>query len=115
MRPTVAQAGRTRLDRLRASAAALGACRVEHLGYADSGHGPVLYPDPPDRVRFVRADLDEAAGRLASLIRDEGADVVLSYDARGGYGHPDHVKVHQVGARAAEMTGTRILEATLPR
>jgi hypothetical protein len=38
-----------------------------------------------------------------------------SYDPQGGYGHPDHVKVHQVGARAAQMTSTRILEATVPR
>jgi hypothetical protein len=39
---------------------------------------PVLYPDPPDRARFVRAELDEAAARLASLIRDEHADILLS-------------------------------------
>jgi LmbE family N-acetylglucosaminyl deacetylase len=38
---------RTRLDELRESASVLGAARVEHLGYADSGHGPVLFPDPP--------------------------------------------------------------------
>jgi LmbE family N-acetylglucosaminyl deacetylase len=41
--------------------------------------------------------------------------LLLSYDPQGGYGHPDHVKVHQVGALAAQMTGTRVLEATLPR
>ena len=35
-----------RLDELRASAAVLGAARVVHLGYADSGHGPVLFDDP---------------------------------------------------------------------
>jgi LmbE family N-acetylglucosaminyl deacetylase len=115
MGPATGQNGQARLDMLRASAAALGASRVEHLGYADSGHGPVLYPDPPDRARFVRADLDQAAGKLADLIRSEHVDVLLGYDQRGGYGHPDHVKVHQVGARAAEMTGTRILEATIPR
>jgi len=109
------QKGRSRLDMLRASAAALGATGVEHLGYADSGHGPVLYPDPPDRTRFVRADVDQAAGRLAELIRRERVDVLLSYDQRGGYGHPDHVKVHEVGARAAELTGTRLLAATIPR
>jgi LmbE family N-acetylglucosaminyl deacetylase len=106
---------RVRLDELKASALALGVARVVHLGYADSGHGPVLYPDPPDRVRFVRADLDEAAGRLAGLIREEHADVLLSYDARGGNGHRDHVKVHEVGARAAELAGVRVLEATVPR
>ena len=105
----------TRLDELRASAAVLGAARVEHLGYADSGTGPVLFPDPPDRQRFVRADIDEAAERLAALIRAEHADVLLSYDAQGGYGHRDHVRVHAVGARAAELTGVRVLEATAPR
>jgi hypothetical protein len=42
-------------------------------------------------------------------------DVLLSYDARGGYGHRDHVKVHQVGARAAKMTGARVLAAMPPR
>jgi LmbE family N-acetylglucosaminyl deacetylase len=107
--------GRVRLDELQASAAALGAARVVHLGYADSGHGPILYPDPPDRTRFVRADVEQAAALLAELIREERADLLLSYDPRGGYGHRDHVRVHEVGALAAQLTGTRVLEATLPR
>ena len=105
----------TRLGELRASAGVLGVARVVHLGYADSGHGPVLFPDPPGQVRFARADLDQAASALAGLIRDEHADVLLSYDPQGGYAHRDHVKVHQVAARAAQMTGTRVLEATVPR
>jgi LmbE family N-acetylglucosaminyl deacetylase len=105
----------TRLDEFRRSATILGAARAEHLGYADSGHGSLLYPDPPGRVRFVRADVGEAAGRLAALLREEHADLLLSYDQGGGYGHRDHVRVHEVGARAAELTGTRILEATVPR
>ena len=106
---------RDRLAELRASAAQLGAARVVHLGYADSGHGPVLFPDPPDRPRFVRADPGEAAARLAALIRDEHADLLLSYDPNGGYGHRDHVRVHEVGARAAALCGVRVWEATLPR
>jgi LmbE family N-acetylglucosaminyl deacetylase len=105
----------TRLEELRASAAILGAARVEHLGYADSGHGPVMFLDPRDRQRFARADVEEAAERLAAVIRAEHAELLLSYDAQGGYGHPDHVRVHVVGARAAELTGVRVLEATLPR
>jgi LmbE family N-acetylglucosaminyl deacetylase len=104
-----------RLSQFRDSAAILGAARAEHLGYADSGHGPLLFDDPPDRARFVRADLDEAAGRLAEILRAEDADLLLSYDAVGGYGHRDHVRVHEVGARAAELTGVRVLEATGPR
>jgi len=105
-----------RLGELRASAGVLGVHRVVHLGYADSGHGAVLYPDPPDRARFVRVDTDVAAGRLAEVLRLEGAGVLLSYDANGGYGHRDHVRVHEVGRRAAELAGVgRVLEATVPR
>jgi LmbE family N-acetylglucosaminyl deacetylase len=110
------EASDRRLRELRASAQALGAARVVHLGYADSGHGPVLFPDPPGRARFARAGLDEAAARLAAILREEHAGLLLSYDAAGGYGHRDHVKVHQVGARAAQLAGdVRVLEATWPR
>jgi LmbE family N-acetylglucosaminyl deacetylase len=104
-----------RLAELRASAAILGADRAVHLGYADSGHGPVLYEDPPGRTRFARADVAEAAGKLAALLVEEHADLLLSYDPQGGYGHRDHVRVHQVGARAAELAGVRVVEATVPR
>src|SRR5215468_5533467 len=104
-----------RLDELRASAAILGAHRAVHLGYADSGHGPVLFEDPPGRTRFARADVAEAAGKLAALLAEEHADLLLSYDPQGGYGHRDHVRVHQVGARAAGLAGVRVVEATVPR
>jgi LmbE family N-acetylglucosaminyl deacetylase len=101
---------------LRSSASILGAHRVECLGYADSGYGPDFYPDPPGRVRFGRADRDEAAQRLAAILHDEGADLLLSYQPNGGYGHRDHVQVHHVGKRAAELAATpRVLEATMPR
>ena len=111
-----------RLAEARESAEALGVARVEWLGYADSGHDGPIPPDPPGQVRFCRAPLEEAAERLAAILRTEQADVLLSYDAAGGYGHRDHVRVHEVGARAAEIarssSGTdrpRVLEATVPR
>ena len=105
----------SRLDELRASASVLGAARVAHLGYADSGHGPLFFPDPPDRQRFARADPGEAAARLAAILREENAELLLSYDQAGGYGHRDHVQVYQVGSLAAQLTGVRTLEATRPR
>ncbi len=105
-----------RLAELRSSAAILGVHRVECLGYADSGFGPQFFPDPPERVRFGRADLDEAAGRLAEVLRDEKADLLLSYQLNGGYGHRDHIQVHHVGKRAAALAATpRVLEVTMPR
>ena len=100
---------------LRRSAEAIGAARVELLGYGDSGlHGdaePVAGVVP-----FAGADVEQAAGRLAEILRQERADVLTSYDPTGGYGHPDHVQVHRVGARAAELAGTPVLlEATVDR
>ena len=65
---------------------------------------------------FWQADLDEAAGRLAAILRDESADVLTIYDDHGGYGHPDHIQVHRVGVRAAELASTpRVYEATMDR
>jgi LmbE family N-acetylglucosaminyl deacetylase len=106
----------TRLDELRSSARILGVHRVECLGYADSGYGPLFYPDPPGRVRFARAELDEAAQQLAAILRAEDAQLLLSYQSNGGYGHRDHVQVHHVGKRAAELAApVRVLEVTMPR
>lgn len=108
--------GGLRLAELHASAQVLGIARVVDLGYADSGLGPEVFPDPPGRVRFVRAPLEEAARRLATVLEEEDADVLLTYDANGGYGHRDHRRVHEVGARAAELAGTaKVLQATVPR
>jgi LmbE family N-acetylglucosaminyl deacetylase len=104
-----------RLDELRASAAILGADQTVHLGYADSGHGPVLFDDPPGRIRFARADLGQTAAKLAALLTEVHADLLLSYDPQGGYGHRDHVRVHHVGARAAVLAQVRLVEATVPR
>ena len=96
------------------SAEILGAARVEFLGYEDSGMMGTPENDRPEC--FWQADVEEAALRLAAILTEEQADVLTVYDADGGYGHPDHIQVHQVGVRAAELAGTpRVLEATMNR
>jgi len=47
-----------------------------------------------------------AAARLAEVIKRERPQVMLAYDATGGYGHPDHVKAHQVAVAAVEASGS---------
>jgi LmbE family N-acetylglucosaminyl deacetylase len=102
-----------RREELQRSARAVGAARVEFLGYGDSGLDGRAVP-PHGMEAFARADVDAAAQRLAALLLQERADVLTSYDPSGGYGHPDHVQVHHVGARAAELAGTPVvLEATV--
>jgi LmbE family N-acetylglucosaminyl deacetylase len=95
------------------AAATLGVDRVRFLGYDDSGMAGA--PSGLGRP-FASASVEEAAGRLAEVLREEDADVLTTYDPAGGYGHPDHVQVHRVGARAAELAGTPVLlEATIDR
>ena len=111
--------GETVADRRRreaqTSAAVLGVARVEWLGYADSGMTGWEQNHHP--AAFLQADLDEAAARLAAILDQEAADIVVGYDWHGGYGHPDHVKVHHLVHRAAGLSGARarVLESTFNR
>lgn len=98
-----------------ASAQVLGTARVAWLGYADSGM--TGWDQNAHEESFHAADTDEAASRLVAILDEEDADVVVGYDWHGGYGHPDHVKVHHVVRRAVELAATRprYLEATMNR
>jgi LmbE family N-acetylglucosaminyl deacetylase len=123
--------GATRRAELARSAAILGVARVVELGYRDSGSTPRAVDsdaagegegehererEPTAGHTFAAAPVDEAAERLAAILREEHADVLTTYDPNGGYGHPDHLQVHAVGRRAAELAGTPVvLEATINR
>lgn len=92
----------------------LGVARVAFLGYGDSG----MAGEPTNTAAgaFAAAPIEEAAERLATILREEDAKVLTVYDENGGYGHPDHIQVHRVGVRAAELAGTpRLYESTLNR
>jgi LmbE family N-acetylglucosaminyl deacetylase len=96
------------------SARLLGAARLEFLGYRDSGMMGEPTNDEPGS--FWTAPVEDAARRLAEILAEERADVLTCYDAHGGYGHPDHIQVHRVGIRAAEIAGTpRVFENTMNR
>ena len=73
------------------------------LGYRDSGMPDTETNKHPDA--FVNADLDEAIGRLVRIIREERPQVVLTYDERGGYPHPDHIRSHDVSVAAFDAAG----------
>jgi LmbE family N-acetylglucosaminyl deacetylase len=98
-----------------ASAAAIGLARIVWLGYSDSGMTGWEQNDAEGS--FHRADLGEAARRLADVLDEEDADVLVGYDWHGGYGHPDHVKVHHLVHRAVPLARRtpRLLESTFNR
>jgi len=103
-----------RVAETHASAEILGVQRVEFLGYADSGM--MGTPANKEPGSFWTAPVEEAAGRLAAILSEEQADVLTCYDDNGGYGHPDHIQVHRVGMRAAELAGTpRVYQNTINR
>jgi LmbE family N-acetylglucosaminyl deacetylase len=106
-----ADLGGLRREELAVSANALGVSRTVLLGYPDSG----LHGENPEGLchhgRF------QVGRRIAEICDEESADILVGYDAAGGYGHPDHVQVHRAvrSAHALTVRPTRLFEATLPR
>jgi LmbE family N-acetylglucosaminyl deacetylase len=107
-----------RARELECSARVLGVDEVLWLGYGDSGMNGWAQNDDPSSLH--RADLNEAAERLAEMLVQHDADVLTIYDWHGNYGHPDHIMVHRIGVAAAELVadrcvGLRVFEATINR
>jgi LmbE family N-acetylglucosaminyl deacetylase len=106
--------GERRVAETHAAGDILGVDRIEFLGYRDSGM--MGSPDNGEPGSFWCADLDEAAARLAAILNDEHADLLLIYDENGVTGHPDHIQAHRVGVRAAQVAATaEVVEGTLSR
>jgi N-acetyl-1-D-myo-inositol-2-amino-2-deoxy-alpha-D-glucopyranoside deacetylase len=98
--------GEYRIGELNAACAALGVTDHRFLGgpgrWHDSGMMGLPTNDAPGS--FWQADVDEAAGELLGVIREVRPQVMVSYDANGFYGHPDHIQAHRVAWRAFELS-----------
>ncbi|MDT5318666.1 MAG: N-acetyl-D-myo-inositol-2-amino-2-deoxy-alpha-D-glucopyranoside deacetylase [Mycobacterium sp.] len=101
------QLGGYRIGELTAALQALGVGAPIFLGgpgrWRDSG---MVGTAPRRQQRFIDADEREAVGALVTLIRTLRPHVVVTYDAIGGYGHPDHVQAHVVTTAAVAAAGT---------
>ncbi|MDP2012924.1 MAG: PIG-L family deacetylase, partial [Actinomycetota bacterium] len=96
---------------LETAAQAIGIHRLVSLDYADSGLEAEVDSG------FAHVDRFTVARRIASVLDEEQADVLVGYDPSGGYGHPDHIQVHR-SVRAASVLAKKaptLFEATLPR
>ncbi|KJX75091.1 N-acetyl-1-D-myo-inositol-2-amino-2-deoxy-alpha-D-glucopyranoside deacetylase [Mycobacterium lepromatosis] len=100
------QLGGYRIFELTEALRALGVSAPIYLGGAgrwrDSGMRGTA---PRRRQRFIDADENEVIGALVAIIRELCPHVVVTYDPRGGYGHPDHVHTHLVTAAAVASSG----------
>ncbi len=81
----------------------LNVSRLVKLGYRDSGMAGTHDNDNP--ASFNQANFDEAVERVVKVMRAEQPQVVITYDERGGYGHPDHIRAHQVAVAAYAASG----------
>ncbi|MET8307270.1 PIG-L family deacetylase [Micromonospora sp. NPDC005173] len=104
-----------RTAELEVSCAALKVTHLETLGYADSGM--MGWPNNDQPGSFWTTPVDEAADRLADLIRQYRPDVVVTYDENGFYGHPDHIQAHRITMAAVAKTDipAKVYWTTVPR
>ncbi len=93
-----ASIGDKRWAEMKCAAEVLGLADVICLGYRDSG-----MPGSEDNKRpdsLAMAPLEEVASRMVKIIRELKPDVVITHDAGGGYGHPDHIATHNATVKA---------------
>jgi N-acetyl-1-D-myo-inositol-2-amino-2-deoxy-alpha-D-glucopyranoside deacetylase len=79
-----------------------GTLELHLLGYRDSGMMGTESNQRPDA--FWNADLDEATGKVVQIVRRVRPAVMVSYDANGNYGHPDHINAYRIAAAAWDAT-----------
>jgi LmbE family N-acetylglucosaminyl deacetylase len=104
-----------RQQELLASCAVLKIDHLELLGYTDSGM--MGWPNNDAPGSFWGTPVPEAAARLAELIRTYKPDVIVTYDANGFYGHPDHIQAHRITMAAVAQTdvAAKVYWTTVPK
>lgn len=97
------QLGGYRAGELRSACAALRVTSHRYLGgigrWRDSG----MADDPANGHprAFTRGPKDQQTASLSEVIAEVRPQVVVTYDAFGGYGHPDHIRAHEITTAAA--------------
>jgi LmbE family N-acetylglucosaminyl deacetylase len=87
-----------RSSEMKCAAQVLGLAGVVYLGYRDSGMQGS--EDNKNPASLAMAPVDEVAGLIVKIIRELKPDVVITHDAGGGYGHPDHIATHNAVVKA---------------
>jgi N-acetyl-1-D-myo-inositol-2-amino-2-deoxy-alpha-D-glucopyranoside deacetylase len=129
------QLGGYRIGELAAACAALGVTDHRFLGgtgrWRDSGMvlaGQGVRAATPQRLHpralAARDALADQVDALTAVLEEVAPQVVVTYAADGGYGHPDHVRAHAITAAAvrrvpevarlyATVVGRKTLDAGL--
>lgn len=88
---------------LEKAAKILGIAHLYPLGYQDSGMAG--WDSNQDPAAFQNASIGEVTGKIVRIIREHRPDVLVTYNEKGSYGHPDHLMAHRAAMAAAEAAG----------
>jgi LmbE family N-acetylglucosaminyl deacetylase len=80
------------------AAQTLGLAGIDWLAYRDSGMRGAPENDHPESL--VQAPMDKLVGQIVTSIRKHKPQVIMCDNQFGGYGHPDHIKLHQATMKA---------------
>lgn len=103
-----------RASELCCAAQTLGLAGIDWLAYRDSGMAGAPENDHPESL--VQAPMDRLVGQIVASIRKHRPQVIMCDNQFGGYGHPDHIKLHQATVQAfyAAADGAQYPEAGEP-
>ena len=106
--------GEIRARELEEACRHLGDVDLRMLGYHDSGMDGT--PENEDPVAFVNQDIDEPTDKIIRILEEIRPQVVVTYNEFGSYGHPDHIRAHEVALRAAAACGVpKVYYTAFPR
>lgn len=112
------QLGGYRVGELDAALGALGVREHRYLGgigrWRDSGMAGTPAAEHPRA--FTRGAREEQVRRLGAVLDEFRPQVVVSYDENGGYGHPDHIRAHEITMAATEGVESvrRVFHTAMP-
>ena len=120
------QLGGYRVGELAAAARALGltdqrflggAGRWRDSGMALAGHGVrAATPEHLHPRAFAQPGaFDEQVDALVAVLEEVRPQVVVTYAADGGYGHPDHVRAHEITVAALQQAPARLFCTVIGR
>ena len=97
--------GEIRVEELREACRRLGTVDLRLLGYHDSGMDGT--PENEAAEAFVNQDIGGPVDKVAAIIDETRPDVIVTYNEIGFYGHPDHIRAHEVALGAREQAAHR--------
>lgn len=100
---TAENLGAVREEELRCAVEKIGVNNLYFLDYRDSGMMDTH--ENADPRCLWQANLFEVTEKLVRIIRRHKPQVIVTFDANGGYGHPDHIKIHQAALMAYFVSG----------